>query len=160
LIIVKNQILEFYERVHVLLANLFDRDRREQIIGQIVEDVPVGLSWRVSKRSLRSLVGFSYSVDSKHGMPCEACSDFIVAASKDLSPMKNPEAIRLLRKLRSICQIDPPMNVMFARKILKRCDGSAVIILHVSSLHDFVSMVTQEAGSELAVDLEDGVIVP
>jgi hypothetical protein len=158
--VVRNPILEFYEQVHVLIENLSDRAQREIVIHEIMEDVPAGLSWRASKNSLRSLVGSSYSIDVKNGMPCEACAEFIIAASKDLSPMKNPEATRLLRKLRSICQIDPPMNVLFARKILKRCDGSAVIILHVSSLHDFVGMVTQEAGSELAVDLEDGVIIP
>lgn len=83
--------------------------------------------------------------------------DLVLAAFKDLSPMKNPDAMRTFEKICMACHVDEDALFMWSRKVTERQDGSAVIILHVSNLDDFkkVAMRIHTRGN-----LENGLSVP
>ena len=71
-------------------------------------------------------------------------NDFVKAAFKDLSVLKNPEAMGLFRKVADA--VVPTFAsgedmLIWARDIKERHDGSAVVILHVSDLERFRRLI-------------------
>ncbi len=71
-----------------------------------------------------------------------AMNDFVKAAFRDLSVLKNPAAMGLFGTIAEKVLPNPTDDMLiWARTIKERPDGSAVIILHVSDLDRFRSMI-------------------
>ena len=105
------------------------------------------LSWDVTEENLRLLnrcINNSNSLDDETWT--ETQNEFIVAAFKDLSTFRNPEAIEVLNGLRTICNADDRSLILWGRKVTKRNDGSAVMVLHVSNLEALEKMLHEETG--------------
>jgi hypothetical protein len=86
----------------------------------------------------------------------ETRNKFIVAAFKDLSSFRNPEAMGIFEKLRNICTMNDGELFMWGRSVTDRPDGSAVIVLHVSNLEAFEKMLNKESGAGF---LRDGLML-
>lgn len=76
------------------------------------------------------------SNELEDGVWLDTKEEFIIAAFKDLSIIKDSIAMEIFDKLRETTVMDEEV-MLFARKIKKRENGSAVIILHVSNLSWF-----------------------
>ncbi len=92
--------------------------------------------------------------------------NFMKAAFKDLSVLKDPEAMRVFTKL--ACQVSATFNagddmLIWARDIKLRDDGSAVVILHVSDIERFRILIEEhdlaDSSSYDGNTLEEGVII-
>ena len=92
----------------------------------------------------------------------EVQQDFVTAAFKDLSVLKNPAAMSLFGKIRDCIALDGD-SFIWARKVIARPDGSAVVILHVSDLQKFAYIIENcnmnRAGAVGARSLDDCVMI-
>lgn len=71
-----------------------------------------------------------------------ALNDFAKAAFRDLSVLRNPQAVHLFRKLGEYMVPNFCGDVLiWAQSIKERGDGSGVIVLHVSSVEKFRNMI-------------------
>lgn len=114
------------------------------------------VSWELNADSLYLLwtcVNECSSVDDE--TLSETQNVFIMATFKDLSSLRNPHAMSVLAKLRALCVTDDDL-LLWGRKVTKRSDGSAVIVLHVSYLEAFEGLLHSETGHGL---LQDGLMI-
>ena len=81
---------------------------------------------------------------------------FITAAFKYLSSLRNPHAMSVFAKLRAICGMNDGELLLWGRKVTKRTDGSAVMVIHISDLEAFERMLNKETGHGL---LQDGLMI-
>lgn len=117
-------------------------------------------SWEATEESvtfLEQCCNRQSSVGEDEGWS-ETINDFVKAAFKDLSVLKDPAAMTTFRELAS--EVSSTFSVgedmlIWARTIKERADGSAVVILHVSDIerfrrlieqHDFVDNSTNTGG--------------
>lgn len=88
--------------------------------------------------------------------------EFVTAAFKDLSVLKNPAAMTLFAKIRDRVVFPDDMFV-WVRTAKRRPDGSAVVILHVSDYDKFVQIMENcnmgHTGAVGARALEDCVVI-
>jgi hypothetical protein len=155
-----NKTLEFYE----LMLRLLRTERphvRKGIIREALLAMPDDLSWKCDEHKIARLVTFRYSRESQFKGPCDACKEFIIAAFRDLSPMKNPRANQVFKSLCPICMVEKPMQLLYARKIIRKPGGGGVIILHVSSVSEFESMVRFAGDGDLkhVCDIREGALL-
>lgn len=78
-------------------------------------------------------------------------NDFIKCAFKDLSVLKNPNAMRVYSQLERVV-LNKGDLFIWARKVRAREDGSAVIVLHVSDLQKFRNVL--EESPDHGIDTE------
>ena len=82
--------------------------------------------------------------------------EFIIAAFRDLTLLKNPGAMTTFRGVRRLVRSEDTEEVlMWARTCNRRSNGSAVIVLHVSNLGAFERLITRPEGTG---DLLNGTI--
>jgi hypothetical protein len=80
-------------------------------------------------------------------LPSDPREDFIISAFRDLSPMKNPEAMELFQAFRKACLPEEDAeNIIWVRKIVRRKDNTAVLVLHVNDLDVFENMIYKRPG--------------
>ena len=98
-----------------------------------LEQFPGAVSWELTKEHLDQLdrcVNDSQNVSEDEWE--EARNEFVIAAFKDLSDFRDPRATVLFNQLRRLCTVNDGELLMWSKKVIKRPDGSAVIVLHVS----------------------------
>jgi len=78
---------------------------------------------------------------------------FVIAAFKDLSSLRDPKAMSLFKKIHREVTFEEEENFLWARKVMKRPDGSAVVILHVRDYERFKNQVEDPTGNG---DIESG----
>lgn len=132
--------MKFYFAILVYIQAEFTR---EGAILEILELAPkVNSSWEATKESVEFL---EQCCNQQSSVSEETCSDtkeaFLKAAFKDLSVLKNPQAMDLFYKLRVQVMFEQDDTYLWAKSINERPDGSAVIVLHVSNLEDFRKMI-------------------
>ena len=134
-----------------------------EVEGAVEEILALGKkassSWEVTEESVRFLeqcCNRQSSVGEDEGWS-ETINDFVKAAFKDLSVLKDPAAMTTFRGLASeVSSTFGEDMLIWARDIKERADGSAVVILHVSNIerfrkfiedHDFVDDATDTDGT-------------
>lgn len=80
----------------------------------------------------------------------------MISAFGDLSAVRDTEALQTFGRLRRVCFMDKKELFLWSRKKTEREDGSAVIVLHVSDLRAFQSLI-HVSGSK--GNLEDGLMI-
>lgn len=132
-----------------------DTAARRGIVAQAAE---AGASWVATDESIEMLercVNRGSTVTDEDEWS-EIREEFVLAAFRDLSPMKNPLAMETFRKLQEKCLFEIGEHLVWARKVNRRDDGSAVIVLHVSDLSLFEKLV---GGGVTGGTLEEGVMI-
>jgi hypothetical protein len=89
---------------------------------------------RLSDKEMDDLFLSVYSV--KQGLRdefSEVTDEFTMKAFKDLTVLKNPQAMPVFLRIRAALGFENDM-FLFTSKTIERDDGSAVLVLHVSSL--------------------------
>jgi len=148
--------MKFYFAILVYIKADFTR---EGAIQEILELVPkVNPSWEASEETVEFL---EQCCNKQIAVSDETISDtkeiFLKAAFKDLSVLKNPEAMDLFYKIRVEVALEQNDNYIWSKSVKERPDGSAIIVLHVSCLEHFRKMIENHhrvTGSSL----EEGVI--
>ena len=105
-------------------------------------------SWKATEESIMFLeqcCNRQSSVGEGEGWS-ETINDFVKAAFKDLSVLKDPTAMKTFKDLAS--QVSSTFSVgedmlIWARTIKERADGSAVVILHVSDIERFRRLIEE-----------------
>jgi len=145
-----NPILQFYSALLSYLQHKKDVDQTRNKLLDIASRCS-SLCWTVEDRILSMLFNAAHEESSldvrrtteefrTENQQKELRQNFRIWAFKDLSPMKNPLAMKLFGKLNELGPVrsdERSQHVIWARKIHKRADGSAVINLHVSCLTRF-----------------------
>lgn len=114
-------------------------------------------SWDLTEDNLKLLdrcINESTSLDDETWT--QTRNEFIIAAFKDLSTFRNPKAMGIFEKLRTICTMNDGELLLWGRNVTKRADGSAVIVLHVSDLETFEGMLHKESGEGF---LQEGLMI-
>ena len=108
---------------------------KQMLLGNLPQLSKV-VSCELTEESLKRLLGYLVNYEREVGWFQEV-GRFFMAAFKDLSSLRNPRAMEIFKNLRKIAS--PYMNHLnlWARKISKRPDGSAFIILHISDYEVF-----------------------
>ncbi len=115
-------------------------------------------SWVADEESLKQLNKCVNNSDTAEQDWLDTIETFLIDMFKDLSILKNPEAMELFHQ---ICRRVLPLHedcFLWARNIKKRKDGSAVIVLHVSNLEMFEKALKQP-GMTRTGDLETGALM-
>ena len=163
-------IIAFYERVSDLIETGVKAVRTANIQAGVIEHDLVRLfekarasknpvSWvgaevsSILSMMLRCLNDNQNSNEKQWEMSVET---LLTAAFKDLSVVCDPEALHTFARLRRVCFMDKKELFVFSRKKTEREDGSAVIVLHVSDLRAFQSLI-HVSGSKGS--LEEGMII-
>ena len=163
-------IIAFYERVSDLIETGVKAVRTANIQAGVIEHDLVRLfekarasknpvSWvgaevsSILSMMLRCLNDNQNSNEKQWEMSVET---LLTAAFKDLSVVRDPEALHTFARLRRVCFMDKKELFVFSRKKTEREDGSAVIVLHVSDLRAFQSLI-HVSGSKGS--LEEGMII-
>lgn len=92
-------------------------------------------------------------------------NDFVKAALRDLSPLKDPEAMDLFKEVAD--EIGTTFNngddmLIWARTVKERPDGSGVLVLHVTDLKRFRDFIEDHDLADKVSDchsLEEGVLI-
>jgi hypothetical protein len=142
--IVMNPIIKFYTAVLAYLQSKFEDEGDVQKILQLASKASP--SWEATEKSLGNLELCCNrgSTVKDENLESDTRAAFAVAAFKDLSVLRNPEAMELFRKIDQEVQCGMGDTYIWARKVNERPDGSAVIVLHVSDLADFRRMIEKE----------------
>ncbi len=136
-----NPIMKFYAAVLAYLNADVEVEGAIEKIEVLAREVPP--SWgafSINIKALEKIVNHSDRMTPGEYDESEIQEDFVVAAFKDLSVLKNPAAMGLFRKLRDRVLVEGDMFV-WARAIKRRPDGSAVVILHVSDYERFAHII-------------------
>lgn len=148
----KNNVIVFYKTVLAYLHIGVEFDNTISVILDLSKETSP--SWETTKESVRKLeqcVNHSSQVEDDEEWST-VLNDFVKSAFKDLSVLKNPEAMDLFDSLGKTC-IPTYRNgedvFIWARSVKERPDGSAVIVLHVSDLERFRKIIEEH-------DLVDG----
>jgi hypothetical protein len=147
---VYNLILQYLEDGNYKAA------ARECLLGNL-EQFSRMVSWELNEENLKLLwtcVNRSSTLDDD--MLFETQNVFITEAFKDLSSLRNPHAMSVFAKLRAICVANNGEILLWGRKVTKRTDGSAVMVLHVSNLEAFEKMLHRETGHGF---LQEGLMI-
>lgn len=134
------------------LAECFLRGNIQRFKNQ--ENPP---SWDLTEESLTLLdrcVNESGSLNDETWT--EVRNNFIIAAFKDLSTFRNPKAMVIFEKLRTILTLNEGELLLWARTITKRPDGSGVIVMHVSDMEAFEGILNRKSGDGF---LQDGLMI-
>ena len=121
------------------------------------EQLPQAVSWELTKEHLDQLdlcVNDSQSVRDDEW--ADVRNEFIISAFKDLSDFRDPRAMIIFNELRNLCTMNDGEILMLGKKVSKRPDGSAVLILHVSDLEAFERMLHKETGEGF---LQEGLMI-
>ena len=145
----KNNTYQFY----VLCQNFLTLQPHPEVptAAQIVEFARTceGLSWKPEVEGLELLekcVNRSSEVKDDD-VWMDTKNMFIIDAFKDLSSLRDPKAMQLFEQLyRQASFAEKDSNIIWARKVMKRPGGSAVVILHVQDYTTFKRMVEREGG--------------
>ncbi len=163
-------IIAFYERLSDLIETGVKAVRTADIQAGVIENDLVRLfgKARASKNPV-SWVGAEISSILSMMLKCVndnensnnkqwelSVETLMTSAFKDLSAVRDPEALQTFARLRRVCFMDKKELFLWSRKRTEREDGSAVIVLHVSNLRAFESLihVKNSKGS-----LEEGMII-
>jgi len=122
-----------------------------------LERHPKAVSWELTEEHLDQLdrcVNDSQTVKDEEWT--EVRNEFIIAAFKDLSQFRDPKAMVIFSKLRNLCIMNDGELLLWGKKVSKRSDGSAVLVLHVSDLEAFERMLHKETGEGF---LEEGLMI-
>jgi hypothetical protein len=92
-------------------------------------------------------------------------NDFVKAALRDLSPLKDPEAMELFKEVAD--EIGTTFNngddmLVWARTVKERPDGSGILVLHVTDLKRFRDMIEDHDFADKVShchSLEEGVLI-
>jgi len=136
--------------VYELVLRYLENNPRKEVLGRVVLDnLPTRskmVSWEMTEESLRLLhrcVNESSTVDDEEWT--ETRNAFVTAAFKDLSSLRNPHAMRVFNKLRVTCTLNDEELFLWRRKVTKRPDGSAVMVIHVSDVELFEGLLGEHA---------------
>lgn len=80
----------------------------------------------------------------------------LTSAFKDMSSLREVTAIDTFNRLRRVCFMNKEEHFIWSRKTVKRDDGSAVLVIHTSSLRAFNSLFY---GKSAKGSLEEGMII-
>lgn len=106
------------------------------------------LVWVGTEETLNELHECIHRVNDKYDDTYESIlEEFAITAFKDLSSLRDPAALGVFERLTQVCRINHLAHFIWPRKIIERKDGSAVIILHVSSLGTFEEILNRKAES-------------
>jgi hypothetical protein len=149
---VKNNLIAFYKTILAYLIIDIEFDNTISVILDLFRKSSP--SWEATEESIRKLqecVNYPSLVEDDSDWST-TLNDFIKSAFKDLSILKNPEAMELFDELAKKCL--PTFRhgedmFIWARTIKERVGGSAVIVLHVSDLERFRKIIEEH-------DLVDG----
>lgn len=90
----------------------------------------------------------------------EVLNRFLLSAFRDLSVQKNKAAHDTWRQIRDLAKGDPKYcRLVWPRKIIKRRDGSAVIVLHVSNYPEFLKMLEVRPACHGPHHFESGIML-
>lgn len=149
-----NATLKFYSAV---LAFLKDGENTPENHEHLMELAKTGKSsWKFTTDDLGTLWLMVNDSDEIKGEWPDTQDDFVIAAFKDLSQMREPKAAELLEQLWETSPTNQEEYIVWARKIKERKDGSGVLILHVSSVELFKQLVRGNTGHG---DLKEGFMV-
>ncbi len=114
-------------------------------------------SWELTDESLALLDRCVYNCSSLNDEAwTHTRNDFIIAAFKDLSTFRNPKAMMIFGKLRALMTMNEGELLLWVRNVIKRSDGSAVIVMHISNLEAFEGMLHKESGDGF---LQEGLMI-
>lgn len=145
-----------YEMIFWYLENRSKRQMAERLLFGNLHRFEKTLSWTMDETHLKLLdrsVNDRGSIDDTTRK--ETQHTFIIEAFKDLSSLRNPNAMKVFQKLRSLFVNDGSM-LLWGRKVIERADGSAVLVVHVSDLGAFEKVLHDEVGRGY---LEEGLII-
>lgn len=149
-----NATLKFYSAV---LAFLKDGEITSENLQHLKELAKTGKSsWKFPAYNLEILWLMVNDSGKIKGEWPDTQDEFVIAAFKDLSQMREPKAAELLEQLWETSPTNQEEYIVWARKIKERKDGSGVLILHVSSVELFKKLVQGNTGHG---DLEEGFMI-
>lgn len=164
-----NPVIEFYKKILEYLRLGYESSEMAIQTLQLAIKAKPACTWDLSMEKIKFLEECINRPDDillpedsqTYELRVDAISDFLLAAFRDLSILKNPLAMDLF------CDLDREFTggledfYVWARNVKERPDGSAVITLHVSSLHEFRQILEQaKAGPQIKdMTLEKGLIV-
>lgn len=146
-----------YENILWYLEEGNRADPARKTLFENIESLKGQLSWDLTEDNLKLLnrcVNESSSLDDETWT--QTRNEFIIAAFKDLSSFRNPKAMGIFERLRTICTMNDGEFLLWARTVTKRTDGSAVIVMHVSNLEAFEGMLHEESGEGF---LQEGLMI-
>jgi len=140
-----NVMLNFYKTIIQYLGNSsnvgFVREQVLRAAGACEE-----LVWVGTADTLNTLHECIHRVNEKYDDTYESIlEEFAIVAFKDLSSLRDPSALGVFERLTRVCRIKHLAHFIWPRKIIERKDGSAVIVLHVSSLGTFEEIMNRKA---------------
>jgi hypothetical protein len=160
-----NKMMRFYAMMFSYLqAGFEDSHTLKQIVSLAGKAKP---SWKTSIETVKFLEqccnrGETVQDDD---VVLTTQNDFIKAAFRDLSPIKNREAMDLFTKLAeevSATYREGDDMLVLGRTIRERHDGSAVIVLHVTDLARFRASIENHTHMDPSTEensLEAGVLI-
>jgi len=146
-----------YENILWYLEERGRAEAAQKMLFENIESIKGQLSWNLNEENLKLLhrcVNESSSLDDETWT--QTRNEFIISAFKDLSSFRNPRAMGIFERLRTICTMNDGELLLWARTITKRTDGSAVIVMHVSNLEAFEGMLHKESGEGF---LQEGLMI-
>lgn len=92
-------------------------------------------------------------------------NDFVKAAFRDLSPLRDPKAMDLFKEVAD--EIGTTFNngddmLIWARTVKERSDGSGILLIHFTNLQRFRDIIEEHDLADDVSDchsLEDGVLI-
>ena len=132
-------IIRLYKKVICYFTDCRNPSDRERCFSAILKmkDECRGLWWQDVENDLNGTWHFLFYDDPGKSFSRDS---ILIAAFKDLSSLKDPEAMQTFCMLRQACRFDEELDFVWARNVHRRKDGSAVLTLHVSNLGRFNSL--------------------
>ena len=146
-----------YELIYWFIEN---GDKKQTASGILFSGLPQFnemISWKLTGENLRLLydcVNGGSGIDEDKWIDTQA--EFVASAFKDLSSLRNPHAMSVFEKIRIACDLNRGELFLWGRNVVKRSDGSAVMVMHVSDLEAFEKMLHHQHGYGF---LQEGLII-
>jgi hypothetical protein len=159
-------IVKFYAAILAYIQ--MDAEFEEQAKGLVEQAKEAKASWETTLESLALLVkacnhGSQFTKEEDH-VESDTKAEFTLAAFRDLSVLRVPEAMELFARLDQEVNCGIGDDYVWAKSVKARPDGSAVILLHVSNLEGFKDMVEKCGSASIATSayygtLQEGVVL-
>lgn len=148
-------IIQFYKKLHSYLIAEFDEESEiKEIVAMAQKVSPSCNVTHASINFLEECVNRPSQIeDDEVWMGTK--EEFMINAFKDLSPLKDERAMETFHDLWKVVLTLEEEDFYWARTVKSRPDGSAVIVLHVSSEEAFRKLVSENSLREV----EEGVII-
>lgn len=158
-------ITKFYVTILAYIQLEFDDEKKLAEIIDISKKAEP--SWEVTKESIALLeqcVNRGSTIEEED-LEQATRNDFVKAALRDLSVLKNDDAMDVFDRVAKSCSPTYAVGedlLIWARTVKERPDGSAVIVLHTTDLKRFRELIEDHDFADKVSDdpsLEGGVII-